>query len=143
MSHIAVEQIIDAPVAAVWDYIAAVDRHVEWMADAETITFLGDQQSGVGTRMAVLTRIGPFTTTDVMEFTEWDPPARMAIRHDGLVTGEGAFSLEPIDEGRTRFRWEEDLTFPARFGGAATAWFAAPVLRLVWRRNLKRLADRF
>ena len=143
MSHIVVEQTIDAPIDRVWAYVAAVDRHVEWMADAETITFLDGQRSGVGTRMAVLTRIGPLTTTDVMEFTEWEPPTRMAIRHDGLVTGEGAFSLEPIGVAQTRFRWEENLTFPTRFGGAATAWLAAPVLRLVWRRNLKRLAEQF
>ena len=36
----------------------------------------------------------------------------------GLVTGTGRFTLEPLDDGRrTRFTWEEELTFPWWLGG--------------------------
>ena len=133
---------VAAPVEAVWDYLSQIDRHVEWMADAESIVFLTDQTHGVGTRMSVATAVGPLRTTDIMEFTEWDPPHRMAVRHEGLVTGEGAFTLEPHGEG-TWFAWNERLTFPARLGGDVTGFFAKPVLIAVWRRNLRRLGDRF
>ncbi len=142
MANIRIEHLIQAPVATVWSDIADVASHVEWMADAESITFLGEQRSGAGTRMEVLTRVGPFTTTDVMEFTEWTAPTRMAIRHQGLVTGEGAFTLEE-SEGGTRFTWAERLTFPWYLGGPVTAFLAAPVLKAIWRRNLRRLAARF
>jgi carbon monoxide dehydrogenase subunit G len=142
VAHITVQQVIPAPPQVVWDDIAHVDRHVEWMADARSITFLTDRHSGPGTRIEVLTAVGPLRTTDVMTFTEWSPPHRMAIRHEGLVTGVGAFTLHESGGG-TRFVWEENLTFPWYLGGAVAAAAAAPVLRAVWRRNLSRLADRF
>lgn len=127
----------------VWDDIADVASHVEWMADAESISFLGDQRDGAGTRMEVATRVGPLRLNDLMEFTEWEPPARMAIRHEGLVTGEGAFTLEEAGPNATTFTWREVLTFPLWLGGPVAEFFAAPVLTAIWRRNLKRLAARF
>ena len=137
-----VEQLIDAPVQDVWNHIADLGSHVEWMADAESITFLTDQRSGPGTTMEVLTRIGPLKTTDLMEFVEWQPPHHMAIRHTGLVTGTGAFTLEPCGDS-TRFVWAEELTFPWYLGGGLTAIGAAPVLKAIWRRNMRTLAARF
>ena len=133
---------IDAPVEEVWSYVAQVERHVDWMADAESITFLTDQTRGAGIRMSVETAVGPLRTTDIMEFTEWDPPSRMAIRHEGVVTGAGAFTLQP-DRGGTWFAWSEQLSFPAHLGGDVTGFVAKPVLTAVWRRNLKRLAEHF
>lgn len=139
--HVQVE--IPASRQRVWDDIADVASHVEWMADAESITFLGDQQSGAGTRMAVATRVGPFRLNDIMEFTGWDPPGRMAIRHQGLVTGIGEFVLDEAGPETTRFTWQEELTFPLWLGGPVTEFFAAPVLTAIWKRNLRRLAARF
>lgn len=133
---------IPAPRSEVWADIADVASHVEWMADAEEIRFLTDQRSGVGTRMEVLTRVGPLRTTDVMEFTAWEAPERMAIRHQGLVTGEGEFLLEETPTG-TRFVWTERLHFPWYAGGRITAAIAGPILAAIWRRNLKRLVRRF
>lgn len=133
---------IDALVDEVWGYVAQVDRHTDWMADAESIAFLTEQTRGVGTRMSVATAVGPLRTTDIMEFTEWEPPHRMAIRHEGLVTGEGAFTLEPYGEG-TWFSWSERIAFPGHLGGNLTGLMAKPILAAVWRRNLARLARSF
>jgi carbon monoxide dehydrogenase subunit G len=133
---------IGAPVGDVWSYVSRVERHVDWMADAESITFLTDQTRGAGTRMSVATAVGPLRTTDIMEFTDWDPPHRMAIRHEGLVTGEGAFTLEPYGAG-TWFSWSETLSFPTHLGGDVIGLAAKPVLTAVWRRNLNRLARHF
>lgn len=142
MARVRVEQAIAAPPDVVWEDIADIASHAEWMADAESITFLTDAQTGAGTRMEVLTKVGPFSLTDVMEFTSWEPPERMAVRHQGLVTGEGAFSLHESGDG-TQFVWDEELRFPWWLGGPITAFFAAPVLRAIWRANLRRLAARF
>lgn len=143
MSRITVSIDIDAPRQRVWDEIAVLESHVEWMADAERIDFLSESRTGAGTRMEVLTVVGPLKTTDVMEFTAWDPPERMAIRHQGIVTGVGEFRLTALDGARTRFTWDEELTFPWHLGGVVTATLAAPVLRRIWMRNLSRLRDRF
>jgi len=134
---------IAAPIDAVWADLAHLESHVEWMADAESITFITPETSGVGTTMEVETRVGPLRLNDVMEFTGWDPPHRMAIRHQGLVTGVGEFVLTDIGGNTTRFMWTEALTFPWYLGGPITEFFAAPVLSAIWKRNLARLAARF
>jgi uncharacterized protein YndB with AHSA1/START domain len=139
---IEVNTTIPAPVAEVWDDIARLDRHVEWMADAHSIEFLTGRE-GAGTRMRVETRIGPLRTADVIEITSWEPPHRMAVRHQGAVSGEGEFLLEEADEGTTRFTWRETLELPWYFGGRLGAVVASPLLAAVWRRNLARLRDRF
>lgn len=134
---------LPSPPDVVWNDIADIASHVEWMADAESISFLSEQTSGAGTKMEVATRVGPFRLKDVMEFQRWEPPSVMAIRHQGLVTGEGEFQLSATSAGGTRFTWREDLTFPWYLGGPITEFFAAPVLKAIWARNLKRLQARF
>jgi hypothetical protein len=74
-----------------------------------------------------------------MEVTEWDHRRRIGVRHTGVVTGQGVFELEEVDPANTRFTWRERLTFPWYLGGPLTAWLAWPVLRAVWKRNLKGL----
>lgn len=143
MASIETSITIRASVTVVWDDIAHLASHVEWMADAERIDFETESQSGVGTRMKVLTKVGPLSTTDVMEFTAWEPPTRMAIRHDGLVSGTGEFVLTPAGDTATLFTWREELEFPIWFAGPIGAFFAKPILQAIWRRNLKRLAARF
>ena len=133
---------LPADVEAVWADIERLETHVEWMADAESIEFVGDQRRGVGVVMRVATRVGPLRTTDVIRVTSWDPMRSIGVSHEGLVSGSGEFRLEP-NEGGSRFVWEERLLFPWYFAGSVGAAVAAPVLRAVWRRNLRRLAERF
>jgi carbon monoxide dehydrogenase subunit G len=133
---------IPAARAVVWDELADLSSHVEWMADAHSIEFLGPDRSGVGTRMEVETRFGPLRTRDLMEVTVWAPPERMAVVHRGLFTGTGEFTLDEAGPDATRVTWREDIRFPWWFGGRIGAWFAAPVFRWVWRRNLRRLRVR-
>lgn len=127
------------PVSAVWDELSKLERHSDWMMDAERIVFATEQRRGVGTEMRVRTRVGPFVTHDVIDVREWTEERSIGVSHRGLVTGVGVFVLTPIDTG-TRFVWWEDLEFPRYLGGAITAWFAAPVLKRVWRGNLNRFA---
>ena len=137
--NISVGVTVDAPPDVVWDAIEAIERHVEWMADAESITFTSATTRGTGTEFDCLTRVGPLRTVDHMVVTEWEPGRAMGIRHAGLVRGEGRFTLVDRPGGRTRFTWTEELLFPARMGGALGGAAAKPVLRAVWRRNLRRL----
>jgi len=136
---IVVSTTIDRPVAEVWEHVRTVERHVDWMHDAVAIRFLTDRTEGVGTRFECDTRIGPFSTTDVMEITAWDPERRMGVRHVGMVEGTGEFTLHPLAGDRTEFRWSEDLRFPWYLGGPLGALVARPVLRAIWRRNLAAL----
>ena len=130
MANVEVSVVIKAPLEAVWAAAADLQSHIEWMADAESITFLTARHRGAGTRMEVATRVGPFRTTDIMEVTEWEDRRRIGVRHTGLVTGAGAFEIEELDPATTRFTWRERLAFPWYLGGALTALFASPVLAL-------------
>ena len=135
--RVAVE--IDAPPAIVWMVVEAIEDHVDWMADAESIQFTTPERRGVGTTFDCATKVGPLRLVDKMRVTEWETARVMGIEHQGLVTGRGRFTLEPIGTDHTRFTWTETLTFPAKMGGAAGALAAKPVLTQIWRRNLRRL----
>lgn len=143
MVEIRVSTEIDAPPSVVWADVRRLGSHVEWMHDAERITFTSASQEGVGTTFDCATKIGPIRLTDRMEITEWIPEVAMGVRHVGLVTGTGRFSLTPIDGDRTRFVWEERLTFPWWLGGPLGAMVGGPILKAVWRRNLRLLQARF
>jgi hypothetical protein len=130
---------LDAPPGRVWSVIEPIERHVDWMADAERITFRTEQRRGVGTEFDCVTRIGPFRTTDRMTVAEWEPPAVLGIEHRGVVTGRGRFTLADLAGSRTRFTWEEELCFPLVLGGRVGERVAAPLLRRVWQANLARL----
>ena len=142
MARIQVSVEIAQPPAVVWADVARLDTHVEWMADAESIEFADDQRSGVGTTMKVLTKVGPLRTVDVIRVVGWEEQRSIAVRHEGLVTGEGEFRLQSTGSG-TLFYWAEDLAMPWYFGGPLGALVAKPILAAIWRRNLRRLAARF
>ncbi|HVV37843.1 MAG TPA: SRPBCC family protein [Acidimicrobiales bacterium] len=133
---------VAAPRAVTWSALADIASHVEWMVDAESITFVTDQRSGVGTAFDCVTRVGPLRTTDKMTVTEWDDGRRMGVSHNGVVRGSGVFELTDSGPGATRLAWTEDLRFPRYLGGNLTAWVAKPVLRRIWRGNLRRFAQR-
>jgi uncharacterized protein YndB with AHSA1/START domain len=129
---------IAAPPADVWRVIETVERHVDWMADAESIRITTERTRGAGTAFDCVTRVGPFRTTDRMEIVQWDAPHVMGVEHRGGVSGRGRFTLYP-SAGGTRFSWEERLMFPWWMGGPVGAFLAKPVLSAIWRRNLRRL----
>ena len=142
MGRISVSNEIDASPARVWRVIEPIEDHVDWMLDAKSIRFDGEQRRGVGTRFVCETRIGPITLHDRMEITDWEPERRMGVRHAGVVTGSGVFELSPIDlDRRTRFTWTEELRFPWYLGSRLGERLGGRwVLAWIWRRNLKALA---
>jgi hypothetical protein len=139
VTRVHVSILIDAPVADVWAAIERIESHVSWMADADAIRFEGEQRQGVGTRFVCDTRIGPLRVADRMEVTAWEPGRLMGVRHQGVVTGTGRFTLTAAGE-RTHFAWEEDVRFPWYLGGPIGSAIGGPlVLAPLWRRNLRRL----
>jgi hypothetical protein len=141
MSRITVSIDLDATPARVWEIVEPIERHVDWMADAVAIRFDTEQTRGVGTSFACETKVGPIRLTDQMEITEWVPGEAMGVRHTGVVTGTGIFTLAPLDDGRrTRFTWSEQLTFPWWLGGPVGEVVGGNlVMKAIWRRNLKSL----
>lgn len=143
MSRVRVSTVVDAPPRALWRDVEDIASHVHWMEDAVAIRFTSRRRSGVGATFDCETRVGPIRLTDRMEVTEWRPRRSMGIRHVGIVTGSGRFTLRRAHFGRrTRFRWEERLVFPWWMGGPVGAAVGARVLKRIWRRNLANLKRR-
>ena len=127
--------------ARVWEIVEPVERHVDWMADAVAIRFTNSQTRGVGTTFDCDTKVGPIKLTDRMEITEWVPEKSMGVKHVGMVTGTGVFTIEPLGNGQyTKFTWSEELTFPWWLGGPIGEVIGGNiVMKAIWRRNLKKL----
>jgi tRNA A-37 threonylcarbamoyl transferase component Bud32/carbon monoxide dehydrogenase subunit G len=143
--HIDVKIDLPASPEIVWAYLRDITSHTEWMHDAVSIEFSGSQTEGVGTTFDCLTAVGPLRTNDRMEITSWEPDREMGVRHEGVVTGEGRFTLTPAGSptgSETRFSWSESLSLPWFFGGRLGEIVASPVLTMIWRRNLRGLRAR-
>jgi hypothetical protein len=141
MSRITVSIELAASPARVWEIVEPVERHVDWMADAVAIRFTNSQTRGVGTTFDCDTKVGPIKLTDRMEITEWVPEKSMGVKHVGIVTGTGVFTIEPLGNGQyTKFTWSEKLTFPWWLGGPIGEVIGGNiVMKAIWRRNLKKL----
>jgi uncharacterized protein YndB with AHSA1/START domain len=140
MARIRVTRRIDQEQTVVWAALADLASHHTWMRDAESIVFVTDQRTGVGTEMRVKTVVGPFRTIDIMEVVGWDEGRSIEVEHRGLVTGRGTLEAQSVGTA-TVVAWDETLRFPWWLGGPVTAWLARPVLAAVWRGNLRRLAE--
>lgn len=143
--RVRVHHTVDAAIGRVWDELASLETHVEWMADAATLEFLSEQRRGVGTTFECLTVVGRLRTKDRMRVTEWDEGHAIGVHHEGLVTGSGRFTLRRsvrAPRQRTVVTWREELRFPWYLAGPVGALAAKPFLRRIWRNNLRRLAAR-
>lgn len=139
MATIRVSTVIDATPDQVWAVVENVANHVDWMHDAVAIRFTSSTTAGVGTTFDCDTKVGPFRLTDKMEITEWEAGSTMGVRHVGMVTGTGAFTILPVGDRRSGFQWKESLVFPWWMGGPIGAVVGGQVLKLIWKRNLKEL----
>ena len=141
MSRITVSIKLAASPARVWEVVEPVERHIDWMADAVAIRFTNSQTRGVGTTFDCDTKVGPIKLTDRMEITEWVPEQSMGVKHVGIVTGTGVFTITPLGNGsNSSFTWSEELTFPWWLGGPIGEVIGGNiVMKAIWRRNLKKL----
>ncbi len=108
------------------------------MKDAIGMEFATSQRTGIGTRMDVRTRVGPFRTTDVLEVIGWVAGEHIDVAHNGLIKGKGSLTAAGAGDA-TWVTWFEELVFPWWLGGRVGAMVARPVLRAIWRENLERL----
>ena len=136
---IEVETLIYASLDDVWNEVSKIENHSKWMKDAVNIDFQTDNKSGVGTKIKVLTKIGPIKLNDFMTFTKWEEKKSIGVDHVGIVTGKGEMKFEKIDENTTKFKWTETLKFPIYLGGVIGELFGKPVLELIWKQNLNNL----
>ncbi len=67
-------------------------------------------------------------------------PADTPAPADASLSADASPSATRDGPGATVLSWEEDLVFPWWLGGPVGAWAARPILRWVWRGNLRRFS---
>ena len=141
--HVGVQ--IAAPLEAVWAVVSDIPRQPEWMREMKSVRILSDGPVARGTMAEATVRIFGIAVTDPVEITEWHPPSRFAIRHQGLFRGSGRLTLRegvPAAEGippTTIVAWREILVPPALAHlGSLLGW---PILRWIFQDDLYRLRD--
>jgi uncharacterized protein YndB with AHSA1/START domain len=132
-----VRTFIPAPPEAVWETLADLEGQAAWMTDVVELRVTSERKEGVGTAMAVTSRVLFKKVREVATVTTWEPPHRLAVRHSGDFTGTGIFTLEPAPGG-TIFVWREEIRLP--FGPLGLAAF--PLLRGHLVRLLAHNSDR-
>jgi len=132
--------VIDAPIDRVWAVLADIEGQTRWMHEMKSVRLLTPGPVGVGTRGEATVRVFGIATTDPVSITEFQPPTRFAIEHEGSFAGTGLITLEPGADGTTTIvRWEESLVAPAL--PHVTAAAMAPVLGSIFQADLFRLRD--
>jgi uncharacterized membrane protein len=132
--------VIDAPIERVWAVVADVKDQPRWMTEMKDLRILGDGAIGVGLVCEADVRMFGITVTDRVTITEFEPPHRYAIRHDGTFRGRGVISLESGADGTTTIvRWDEVLIPPVL--SHLGALVMAPVMGAIFQADLVRLKE--
>ncbi|HET9723741.1 MAG TPA: SRPBCC family protein [Actinomycetota bacterium] len=136
------EVVLPAPVERAWDLLLRWEDQPRWMRDADSVRVVGSQREGVGTTIAVRTRVLNVPLfTERLEVTIWDPPRRLVMAHRSFVRGVGTWRLQPI-EGGTWFSWVEDLWLPVPVLGELALRAYRPFMRRLMAGALAALRDR-
>jgi len=131
-------EVIDAPIDETWKVASDIPRQPEWMHEMKRVELTTPGPVGVGTRGEATVRIFGIGVSDPVEITEFEPPRRFAVRHEGVFAGGGVITLESGADGTTTIvRWAETLIPPVL--PELGARVQAPVLQAIFQADLHRL----
>ena len=128
------------PPEIVWELITDWEHQDDWMLEASDFVVLGEQREGVGVEAEATVKIGGLKTRDKVRVVGWEPNHRLAIRHEGWVSGTGEIFLTPVGEGHTYVFWREDLEPPLGVAGRIGISAFKPLMRRIFQRDLRVLA---
>lgn len=132
--------VIDAPIERVWTELADIEGQPRWMHDMKSVRLTTPPPTGLGTRGVSTVRVFGIAVTDPVTITEFEPPTRFALRHEGAISGSGLITLEGGADGTTTVvRWDERLVAPLlpHLGAVAFQLVFGPI----FQADLFRLRD--
>jgi hypothetical protein len=137
----------DADPATVWAELTDWAGQARWIP-LTTVQTVGERDSGLGVRAAALSGfwVGPVPVglLDRFVVTGWTPPVagrfgELEVLHLGpYFTGEGAFRVEPIENG-TRITATEMFSLPGGRPVEAPVRLALPIMRRGFEASLRAL----
>lgn len=133
------EAVLAVPIERAWEVLMRWEDQAEWMKDADSVRVVSPQREGVGTTLAVKTRVLNVPLfTEKLEVTLWEPPMRLLMAHRSFIRGVGEWSFRSVPEG-TLFRWSEDLSLPVPLLGELALVVYRPFMRHLMRGALAGL----
>ena len=106
MKPVTVAATIAADPDRVFEAIVAIERLPETSPDTVSVTFLGEQRAGAGTRFRETRRMGKKTQEFELELTECEPygrTARFVTDHEGTVWDTRMSVAEAASGSRVEF----------------------------------------
>ena len=128
------------PPAVVWELITDWEHQDDWMLEASDFVVLSEHREGIGVEAEATVKIGGISTRDKVVVTGWEPGRRLAIAHEGWVSGRGEFHLTPLGKDRTHVFWREELEPPLGALGAVGLMGFKPLMKRIFARDLRVLA---
>ena len=130
---IAVEAVIDRPVAEVASYAGDPGNAPSWYANIRTVDWRTDPPVRVGSRMDFVASFLGRTLAYTYEVTELVPDERLVMQTaQGPFPMRTTYSWEPVGEGSTRMTLRNDGE-PSGFGRAV-----APMMGVAMRRAMTK-----
>jgi hypothetical protein len=137
--HVSSDALLTLPLERAWATLLRWEDQARWMKDADTVKVLGDRREGVGTTIAVRTRVLNVPVfTERLEDTVWEPPRLLVMAHRSFVRGTGTWRFDPEPSG-SRFTWTEDLSLPIPALGELALLAYRPFMRRLMRGALANL----
>ena len=137
--RLVVEVGLPVPPREAWDVLVAWETQAAWMQDVDRVTVESDTRAGVGTMIAVRTRVLNIPLfTERLEVIAWEPPHRLLMAHRSFIAGTGTWELEPAGSG-SRLRWTEDIALPVPLLGELALAAYRPIMRLLMSRSMAAL----
>lgn len=100
MGETRVSRSIAAPVHAVFEVVAHIDRFREAIPHIVDVAYLSDETRGVGTRFRETGLMGKRRATTDLECTEYEPPNRVRMVSDaGGAVWDTVLTVTEEDEG--------------------------------------------
>lgn len=132
-------RVLPGPPEVVWRLITDWEHQDDWMLEARDFVITSAEREGVGVEGRATVSIGGITTTDTVTVTRWEPNKRLAIVHEGWVSGEAEMLLTEVDGG-THILWREELACHSLGAiGSSGLSLLRPLMRRVFVRDLRVL----
>jgi hypothetical protein len=132
---------LGVPADEAWQALIRWEDQSRWMKDADSVRVESSNREGVGVLLAVKTRVlGIPLFVERLQVSEWEPPARIVVRHGSFVRGFGEWALDSAERDECVLRWTEDLRLPIPFVGELALRCYRPFMRRLMRGSLGRLA---
>jgi 2-polyprenyl-6-methoxyphenol hydroxylase-like FAD-dependent oxidoreductase/carbon monoxide dehydrogenase subunit G len=123
----------------VFSYATDLSRFPEWQGNVVSAQWDDSAPLGVGSRAAVIRRVGPRTLATTEEITELSPPRSSTVRGVGCsTTAIAKTTIEPLDNGN-RSRVTITFEFEANGIGRLLLPLVIRQVRKQLRRNVEKL----